>query len=249
VVACYYCSAYCFAQRRPRPHSGGFPRNFYFYFGIPRAWCRCSKREHILSHLAWLGRFQVAHWSLFLLVSAVVGGLVVGLQPGPALPWPTPYDCAANYLQPTARWREVKTYCACRPSKNPALIVVVSVMLSRQARRVDSHRLGDVLTDAMESIVTSSGFRGPLQRAPRRKAARRRHPYGHGKVEAFSAGIEGTLICMAGLLIVYSGVVHLSGHTRCTPGCWGGHHRRLRCSELPPGAVCRSSGKACAFLP
>jgi cation diffusion facilitator family transporter len=32
------------------------------------------------------------------------------------------------------------------------------------------------------------------------------HPYGHGKIEYFSAGFEGLLIAIAGLVIIYSGI-------------------------------------------
>src|SRR5690606_4846444 len=35
------------------------------------------------------------------------------------------------------------------------------------------------------------------------------HPYGHGKIEFFSAGIEGGLIVLAGLFIVYQSVMAL----------------------------------------
>jgi cation diffusion facilitator family transporter len=36
------------------------------------------------------------------------------------------------------------------------------------------------------------------------------HPYGHGKVEFISAAIEGTLITVAGLLVIYKAVVNLN---------------------------------------
>jgi cation diffusion facilitator family transporter len=65
-----------------------------------------------------------------------------------------------------------------------------------------------ILTDAMESIVNIvSGFLGlyslHLSAKPRDAA----HPYGHGKVEFISAGIEGTLIVVAGFAIIYKSVV------------------------------------------
>jgi len=61
-----------------------------------------------------------------------------------------------------------------------------------------------VLTDALESIVNVvTGFIGlyslHLSALPRDK----NHPYGHGKVEFVSAAIEGTLITITGLIIIY----------------------------------------------
>ncbi len=47
---------------------------------------------------------------------------------------------------------------------------------------------------ALYSIIISS------------KPADKDHPYGHGKIEYFSAGFEGLLIAIAGLVIIYSGV-------------------------------------------
>lgn len=59
-----------------------------------------------------------------------------------------------------------------------------------------------ILTDAAESIVNivGSGFAFYsiyLSSKPRDK----NHPYGHGKVEFFAAGVEGVLIFVAGVLI------------------------------------------------
>lgn len=61
-----------------------------------------------------------------------------------------------------------------------------------------------ILTDALESIVNvvASGFAFysiHLSSMPRDQ----NHPYGHGKIEFFSAGIEGVLIILAGIFIVY----------------------------------------------
>ncbi len=60
-----------------------------------------------------------------------------------------------------------------------------------------------VLSDALESVVNIGA--AVLLLWSLRLAARpadRNHPYGHGKVEFFSAGVEGTLIAVAALLIV-----------------------------------------------
>jgi len=67
-----------------------------------------------------------------------------------------------------------------------------------------------VLTDALESIVNIlAGFVGLYSVRLAAKPRDAGHPYGHGKVEAFSAGIEGTLIAIAGMLIVYGAAVNL----------------------------------------
>ena len=67
-----------------------------------------------------------------------------------------------------------------------------------------------ILTDALESIVNvvASGFAIYsiyLSAQPRDD----NHPYGHGKIEFFSAGLEGTLIILAGIFIIYQAVATL----------------------------------------
>lgn len=60
-----------------------------------------------------------------------------------------------------------------------------------------------VLTDGLESIVNViSGFIGLYSLILSAKPKDSNHPYGHGKVEFISAGIEGTLITLAGLFII-----------------------------------------------
>lgn len=64
-----------------------------------------------------------------------------------------------------------------------------------------------ILTDGLESIVNViSGFIGLYSLYLSAKPKDANHPYGHGKVEFISAGIEGTLITIAGLLIVFEAV-------------------------------------------
>ena len=59
-----------------------------------------------------------------------------------------------------------------------------------------------VLSDALESIVNVvAGALLLYSLHVSRRPADRDHPYGHGKVEFFSAGVEGTLIGVAALLI------------------------------------------------
>jgi cation diffusion facilitator family transporter len=64
-----------------------------------------------------------------------------------------------------------------------------------------------ILTDAVESIVNvvASGFALYsiyLSAVPKDK----NHPYGHGKIEFFSAGVEGTLIILASIFILIQSV-------------------------------------------
>lgn len=67
-----------------------------------------------------------------------------------------------------------------------------------------------ILTDALESIVNvvAAGFATySIYLSSRPKDDN--HPYGHGKIEFFSAGLEGTLIILAGIFIVYQAVYNL----------------------------------------
>lgn len=67
-----------------------------------------------------------------------------------------------------------------------------------------------VLSDALESIVNvvASAF-ATLSIWMAAKPPDRDHPYGHGKIEYFSAGFEGALIIGAAAGIFYTGVTHL----------------------------------------
>ena len=67
-----------------------------------------------------------------------------------------------------------------------------------------------ILTDAMESIVNvAAGFIGLYSLYVAAKPRDRDHPYGHGKAEFLSAAIEGTMILMAGLIIIYKAIIQL----------------------------------------
>ena len=67
-----------------------------------------------------------------------------------------------------------------------------------------------ILTDAMESIVNvAAGFIGLYSLYVAAKPRDRDHPYGHGKAEFLSAAIEGTMIMIAGVIIIYKAVVQL----------------------------------------
>lgn len=61
-----------------------------------------------------------------------------------------------------------------------------------------------ILTDALESIVNvTAGFIGLFSITLAARPRDTNHPYGHGKAEFISSAIEGTLIIIAGILIIY----------------------------------------------
>ena len=62
-----------------------------------------------------------------------------------------------------------------------------------------------ILTDALESIVNvTAGFIGLYSLYVSAKPRDIDHPYGHGKAEFISAAVEGTMVLIAGVLIVYN---------------------------------------------
>ncbi|MEO5682257.1 MAG: cation diffusion facilitator family transporter [Chitinophagaceae bacterium] len=62
-----------------------------------------------------------------------------------------------------------------------------------------------ILTDALESTVNViAGFIGLYSLYVAAKPKDEDHPYGHGKAEFVSAAVEGTLIFIAGLIIIYT---------------------------------------------
>jgi cation diffusion facilitator family transporter len=67
-----------------------------------------------------------------------------------------------------------------------------------------------ILTDALESIVNVvAGFIGLYSLYIAAKPRDKDHPYGHGKAEFLSAAIEGTLVGIAGVLILYKAIRQL----------------------------------------
>ncbi|MFS8616897.1 MAG: cation diffusion facilitator family transporter, partial [Solitalea sp.] len=67
-----------------------------------------------------------------------------------------------------------------------------------------------ILTDALESIINVVAtafafFSVYLASKPRD----RNHPYGHGKIEFFSAGFEGGLVLIAGVFILIGSLEHI----------------------------------------
>jgi cation diffusion facilitator family transporter len=67
-----------------------------------------------------------------------------------------------------------------------------------------------ILTDALESTVNVvASFIGLYSLYLSAKPRDEDHPYGHGKAEFLSAAVEGTLITIAGLLIIYESIQNL----------------------------------------
>jgi cation diffusion facilitator family transporter len=67
-----------------------------------------------------------------------------------------------------------------------------------------------ILTDALESTVNVvASFIGFYSLSLSAKPRDVEHPYGHGKVEFISAGVEGALISVAGLVIIYEAIDNL----------------------------------------
>lgn len=99
----------------------------------------------------------------------------------------------------------IANYCKLQPKKKAILLslcISIVLMLAKFTAYFITHS-NAILTDAAESIVNvlASGFAFYsiyLATLPRDD----NHPYGHGKVEFFSAFVEGVLIGIAGIVIV-----------------------------------------------
>lgn len=64
-----------------------------------------------------------------------------------------------------------------------------------------------LFSDAVESVVNlTAGIMALVALVIAHRPADQSHPYGHGKIEFFSSGVEGTLICVAALGIVYASI-------------------------------------------
>lgn len=67
-----------------------------------------------------------------------------------------------------------------------------------------------ILTDALESTVNVlAGFIGLYSVSLSLKPKDKEHPYGHGKIEFISSAVEGILIAIAGLIIIYEALNNL----------------------------------------
>jgi cation diffusion facilitator family transporter len=90
------------------------------------------------------------------------------------------------------------------------IVIVALVLFSIKIIAWYLTRSVAILTDALESIVNViAGFVGLYSLSIAYKPRDANHPYGHGKAEFLSAAIEGTLIMLAGLFIIYEAVHHL----------------------------------------
>jgi cation diffusion facilitator family transporter len=97
------------------------------------------------------------------------------------------------------------------PVRIQRLIAIVSVVLMavKLLAWYLTHSVA-LLTDALESIANViAGFVGLYTITLAARPRDNNHPYGHGKAEFVSAAIEGTLIIVAGGVILYESVRHL----------------------------------------
>jgi cation diffusion facilitator family transporter len=91
------------------------------------------------------------------------------------------------------------------------IIAVISIVLFmvKTAAWYITHSVA-ILTDALESIVNViAGLIGLYSLYVSAKPKDYDHPYGHGKAEFLSAAVEGTLITVAGFLIIYEAINNL----------------------------------------
>lgn len=89
------------------------------------------------------------------------------------------------------------------------LIAGIVVMLVKFTAYFITHS-NAILSDAMESIINVTA--GAFAYYSLRLAAKPKdpgHPYGHGKIEFISAGFEGGLIFIAGIIIITKSVMNL----------------------------------------
>ena len=93
------------------------------------------------------------------------------------------------------------------------ILLSVSVSMALMGAKFLTYHLTQsaaVLSDALESIINVvAGAFALLSVWMSAKPPDPEHPYGHGKIEYFSAGFEGALIIVAAMGIFYSGIQHL----------------------------------------
>lgn len=88
-------------------------------------------------------------------------------------------------------------------------VLSVILFLAKMAAYYFTHSLA-ILTDALEGTVNVvAGFIGLYSLYIVAKPSDKEHPYGHGKAEFVSAAVEGTLITVSGLYILYEAVKSL----------------------------------------
>ncbi len=97
------------------------------------------------------------------------------------------------------------------PIRIQRYIAILSVLLfaAKMTAWALTHSV-TVLTDALEGIVNMvAGFLGLFSVTLAARPRDTNHPYGHGKAEFLSSAVEGTMIIIAGVLIVYEATTHL----------------------------------------
>lgn len=83
-------------------------------------------------------------------------------------------------------------------------MVAIILLATKTAAFFMTHSVA-ILTDALESTVNViAGLIGLYSLYISAKPRDEEHPYGHGKVEFISAAVEGTMITIAGIMIIYS---------------------------------------------
>lgn len=102
-----------------------------------------------------------------------------------------------------------------------------------------------ILTDALESTVNVvAGLIGIYSLYVSAKPKDTDHPYGHGKAEFLSAAIEGTLISVAGIIIVYEAInnlIHPHSIQSLDYGIWIVAATAI--INYVTGSICISTGK------
>ena len=87
------------------------------------------------------------------------------------------------------------------------IILVAIVLFAIKITAYFLTRSVSILTDALESTVNiAAGLVGYYSLYIASKPSDRNHPYGHGKAEFLSAAVEGTLIAVAGFVIIYKAI-------------------------------------------
>ena len=86
------------------------------------------------------------------------------------------------------------------------LIVAIALFIIKVIAYLITHSVA-ILTDALEGTVNvAAGIIGLYSLWVAAKPSDKDHPYGHGKAEFISSAVEGTLITVAGFLIVYEAI-------------------------------------------
>lgn len=86
------------------------------------------------------------------------------------------------------------------------VIVAILLLLVKVSAYYLTHSVA-ILTDALESIVNVvAGIMGLYSLIISARPRDDDHPYGHGKIEFISSAIEGTMVLIAGVLIIYEAV-------------------------------------------